>query len=168
MRIDQRITVVLAATVLAGGAGAVAVQASPATGGGSAPSACRPANHTATITRADNTAGHSHYRVTLTAPRGYEPCELAGSPTDARFLNHGADSGITPGGYGDQGVPVTFGPGHPVHFDIQVPSSGRGAPADEAAFTLQAPGGEIPGTSFAEGAFTVAVGTLVGPVQQGA
>lgn len=114
-------------------------------------SACRPANHTATITRADNTAGHSHYRVTLTAPRGYEPCELAGSPTDARFLNHGADSGITPGGYGDQGVPVTFGPGHPVHFDIQVPSSGRGAPADEAAFTLQAPGGEIPGTSFAEG-----------------
>ncbi|MFF7361914.1 DUF4232 domain-containing protein [Streptomyces sp. NPDC008125] len=168
MRIDQRITVVLAAAVLAAGAGAGAVQASQATAGGSAPSACRPANHAATITQADSTAGHSHYRVTLTAPRGYEPCELAGSPTGARFLNHGADSGVTPRSYGGQETAVTFGPGHPVHFDIQVPSGGRGLPADEVAFTLQAPGGEIPGTSFAEGAFRVADGTLVGPVQQGA
>ncbi|WP_328718028.1 DUF4232 domain-containing protein [Streptomyces sp. NBC_00247] len=169
MRTDQRIGVVLAVTVLTGGAvGAGVVQASAATGRGTAPSACRPANHTATIAPSDSSAGHRHYRVTLTAPRGYEPCELAGSPTAVRFLDHGSDSGITAGTYGDQAGAVTFGPGHPVHFDFQVPNTGPVTSVDEVSFTLQAPGGEIPGASFAEGAFTVADGTLVGPVQQGA
>lgn len=168
MRTHRRISVTLAVTVLAGGAVTEAVQASPAPGGGSAPSACRPANHTAEITVADSTAGHRHYRVTLTAPRGYASCELAGSPTDLRFLDHGSDRGITAGRYGSRQTVVTFGPGHPAHFDIQVPNNSRGVPADEASFTLRAPGGEIPGTSFAEGTLRVATGTLVGPVQQGA
>ncbi|MEV5686392.1 DUF4232 domain-containing protein [Streptomyces sp. NPDC052164] len=168
MRTDRKIAVTLAATVLAGAAGAGFAQASPATGRSAAPSACRPANHTAKITDAPSSAGHRHYRVTLTAPRGYEPCELAGSPTDVRFSDHGSDSGVTAGRYGSQKIAVTFGPGHPVHFDIQVPNTGRVAPADEASFTLQAPGGQIPGTSFAEGGFTVATGTLIGPVQSGA
>ncbi|WP_037801857.1 DUF4232 domain-containing protein [Streptomyces sp. NRRL F-5135] len=168
MRTNRRIAVALAATVLAGAAGAGAAQASPATRGNAVPSACRPANHTAEITEAPGSAGHRHYRVTLTAPRGYEPCELAGSPTDVRFSAHGSDSGITAGRYGNQTTVVTFGPGHPVHFDIQVPSSRRGIPADEASFTLRAPDGQIPGTSFAEGSLKVATGTLVGPVRRGA
>nr|WSZ94730.1 DUF4232 domain-containing protein [Streptomyces sp. NBC_00857] len=169
MRTDRKIALTLAATVLAGAAGAGVAQASPVTGRSAAPSACRPANHTAKITEAPNSAGHRHYRVTLTAPRGYEPCELAGSPTDVRFSNDGSDSGFTAGRYGGQDTVVTFGPGHPVHFDIQVPSSGRGTPANEASFTLQAPdGGQIPGTSVAEGKLRVAAGTLIGPVQRGA
>ncbi|MFI5753981.1 DUF4232 domain-containing protein [Streptomyces sp. NPDC051569] len=168
MRTHRRIAVTLAATMLAGAAGAQAAQSSPATVGGAVPSACRPANHIAKITEADNTTGHRHYRVTLTAPRGYEPCTLAGSPADVRFSNHGADSGVTAGRYGVQETVVTFGPGHPVHFDIQVPSGGPARGADEASFTLQAPGGQIPGTSFAEGTLKVADGTLIGPVQHGA
>ncbi|MFJ1748074.1 DUF4232 domain-containing protein [Streptomyces sp. NPDC088116] len=168
MRTNRKTAVTLAAAVLAGAAGAGVAQASPATGGSVAPSACRPANHTAKITEAPNSAGHRHYRVTLTAPRGYEPCELAGSPTDVRFTNNGSDSGVTAGRYGGQETVVTFGPGKPVHFDIQVPNSGRGTRANEASFTLQAPGGQIPGTSFAEGTLNVATGTLIGPVQSGA
>lgn len=70
--------------------------------------------------------------------------------------------------YGDQTAVVTFGPGRPVHFDIQVPNQGHGTPADEASFTLRAPGGEIPGTSVAAGRFEVASGTVIGPVQPGA
>ncbi|WP_051835884.1 DUF4232 domain-containing protein [Streptomyces sp. NRRL WC-3549] len=153
--------------MLAGAVGAGVAQASPA-GGGGAPSACRPANHLAKITDAPGSAGHRHYRVTLTVPSGYDPCELAGSPTGVRFSDHGADRGITAGRYGDQGTVVTLGPGRPVHFDIQVPDDGRGVAADEASFTLQAPGGEIPGTSVAEGRLQVAAGTLVGPVRPGA
>lgn len=168
LRTNRRIAVTLAATVLAGVAGAGVAQASPATGGGVAPSACRPANHTAKITEAAGSPGHRHYRVTLTAPRGYELCELAGSPTDVRFSNHGSDSRITAGRYGGQETVVPFGPDHPVHFDIQVPNSELGSPANEASFTLQAPGGQIPGTSFAEGTLKVANGTLIGPVQRGA
>ncbi len=109
-----------------------------------------------------------HYRVTLTAPRGYEPCELAGSPTGLRFSHDGTDSGITAGRHGNQRTAVAFGPGRPVHFDIQVPSGGPGTTADEAAFALRAPDGEIPGTSYAEGTLTVAAGPLVGPVRSGA
>lgn len=85
-----------------------------------------------------------------------------------RFSNHGVESGITAGHYGGQRTAVTFGPGHPVYFDIQVPSSGRATSADEASFTLRAPDGEIPGTSVAEGRFKVTAGTLIGPVQRGA
>ncbi|MFJ7996133.1 DUF4232 domain-containing protein [Streptomyces sp. NPDC096310] len=168
MRTNRKMAATLAAVVLAGAASAGVAQAAPAAGGSVAPSACRPANHTAKITAADNTTGHRHYRVTLTAPRGYEPCRLAGSPTDVRFSNHGEDSGLTAGSYGGQETVVTFGPGRPVHFDIQVPNNGGGAPADEASFTLRAPDGQIPGTSFAEGGLTVAAGTLIGPVQRGA
>lgn len=168
MRTNRRIAVPLAAIVLAGAAGTGIAQASSAAGGGVAPSACRPANHIAKITEAASSAGHRHYRVTLTAPRGYELCELAGSPTGTRFSNHGSDSGITARRYGSQQTVVPFGPGHPVHFDIQVPNGVRSTPANEASFTLQAPGGQIPGTSFADGNLKVAKGTLIGPVQEGA
>ncbi|MFE9490640.1 DUF4232 domain-containing protein [Streptomyces sp. NPDC006641] len=168
MRMTRKFTVAVATTALITGVvGAGAAQASPAAAGGSAPSACRPANHLAKITEGPASSGHSHYRVTLTAPRGYESCKLAGSPTDVRFSNHGSDVGITPGRYGDQTTVVTFGPGHPVHFDIQVPNNAHGIAAQEASFTLRAPDGEIPGTSFADGKLTVAAGTLIGPVERG-
>ncbi|EDY44975.1 hypothetical protein [Streptomyces sp. SPB074] len=57
--------------------------------------------------------------------------------------------------------------GHPVHFDIQVPSQGRQVAADEVAYTLRAPGGQIPGTSFADGSLKVARGPVVGPLRAG-
>jgi hypothetical protein len=168
MRTNRKIAAVLAGLALAGTATVGVAQASPATAGGVAPSACRPANHLAKISEAPGSAGHRHYRVTMTAPRGYESCRLAGSPTDVRFSNHGAQDRVMAGRYGDQRTAVTFGPGRPVHFDIQVPDRGRTTSADEASFTLRAPGGEIPGTSFAEGGLRVAAGTVVGPVQRGA
>ncbi|MFD0342180.1 DUF4232 domain-containing protein [Streptomyces sp. NPDC127117] len=167
MRTNRNTAITLAAVLLAVAAPAVA-QASPATESEAAPSACRPANHTAKITDAPASAGHHHYRVTLTAPRGYDPCELAGSPTDVRFSDHGSQTQLTAGRYGDQRTAVTFGPGHPVHVDIQVPNDARQFSADEASFTLQAPGGQIPGTSFAQGTLKVAAGTLIGPMRQGA
>ncbi|MDT0435974.1 MULTISPECIES: DUF4232 domain-containing protein [Streptomyces] len=166
MRTHRTIAVSLAAVVLSGGAVAGAAQA--ATAAGSAPSACRPANHIARITPAPGSAGHRHYRVTLTAPRGYASCRLAGSPSDVRFTEHGARVGVSAGRYGDQRTVVTFGPGHPVHFDIQVPDGRRARPADRASFTLRAPGGVIPGTSVATGRLKVAAGTVVGPVVRGA
>ncbi|MFD9605028.1 DUF4232 domain-containing protein [Streptomyces sp. NPDC057908] len=168
MRTNWKFAVTVAATALTGAAGAGVAQASPVTAGSVAPSACRPANHTAKITEAPASAGHRHYRVTLTAPRGYEPCKLAGSPTNVRFSNRGSEIGVAAGHYGNQATVVTFGPGHPVHFDIQVPSSGRSTAAREASFTLQAPDGEIPGTSVAQGKLKVATDTLIGPVQRGA
>lgn len=168
MRTNRKIAVTLAAAALVGAAGAGVAQASPAQGKSPAPSACRPANHLATITRTASTAGHRHYRVTLTAPRGYASCTLAGSPTGVRFTDHGKTVKVSTKRYGSQRTEVTFGPGHPVHFDIQVPSSARAVAANEASFTLQAPGGEIPGASFADGRLKVAKGTLVGAVQRGA
>ncbi|MFF0745403.1 DUF4232 domain-containing protein [Streptomyces sp. NPDC004111] len=168
MRNHRKTAAALVATALLGVAAAGTAQASSGTAGAAAPSACRPANHLAKITPAPGSAGHHHYRVTLTAPRGYQSCELAGSPIQVRFSQHGVDRGITAGRYGEQGTRVTFGPGHPVHFDVQIPSAAPGTPADEASFTLRAPGGEIPGTSVAAGALTVAPGTLVGPVRRGA
>ncbi|MFG3257527.1 DUF4232 domain-containing protein [Streptomyces sp. NPDC048172] len=168
MRIHRKIAAVLAVTALAGAAGGGVAQASSGTPGDSAPSACRPANHLAKITDGGNSAGHHHYRVTLTAPKGYAPCELAGAPTDVRFSHDGKDVGVTPERRGGKGETVTFGPGHPVHFDIQVRNGGRGVPADEASFTLRAPDGEIPGTSVADGKFKVTSGTQVGPVRPGA
>ncbi|MEW2547334.1 DUF4232 domain-containing protein [Streptomyces sp. NPDC047002] len=166
MRIHPKTAVLLAATVLAGAAGTTAAQAAPAAA--PAPSACRPANHLAKITRAPGSAGHRHYRVTLKAPRGYAPCRLAGSPADVRFSAHGSTLALSAGRYGDQRATAVLGPGHPVHFDIQVPDTRRGTAADGASFTLRAPDGEIPGTSFADGRLTVAPGTLVGPVRRGA
>jgi hypothetical protein len=168
MRTHRTIAVALAVTALVGPAGAGVAQAAPATAGAPAPSACRPANHTAKIIRAPGGAGYRHYRVTLTAPRGYAPCSLAGSPTGVRFSHHDSDSGVRAGHYGGRGTTVTFGPGHPVHFDIRVPAGVRAVAADEASFTLQAPRGEIPGTSFAEGRLDVARGTGIGPVRRGA
>ncbi|MFF0627447.1 DUF4232 domain-containing protein [Streptomyces sp. NPDC004296] len=172
MRTTGKIVGTAAAVALVGAVGVgggVAQAASTATGAGNeAPSACRPANHTAKITAAPATAGHRHYRVTLTAAPGYDPCRLAGSPIDVRFYHHGSLKGVTAGRYGPQGAVVTFGPGHPVHFDIQVPNTGGGAPADEADFTLKAPGGVIPGESTAYGRLTVDVGTVIGPVRPGA
>jgi hypothetical protein len=169
-RTTRKVAVVLAATALLGaaGGGVGVAQAASVTAGGSAPSACRPANHLGKIAEAPASSGHHHYRVTLTAPRGYDPCPLSGSPTEVRFSNHGVENGITAGRYGSQRTAVTFGPGHPVHFDIQVPDNGHSTSADEASFTLQAPDGEIPGTSVAEGRFKVNAGTLIGPVQRGA
>ncbi|SEB86249.1 Protein of unknown function [Streptomyces misionensis] len=159
---------VFAAAALAATTATGIAQAAPATAEGTAPSACRPANHLARITEGPASAGHRHYRVTLTAPRGYDACRLAGSPTDVRFWNHDSRTGAAAGHCGDQKATVTFGPGHPVHFDIQVPNNGHGTRSDEASFTLRAPDGEIPGTSYAEGAFDAAPGTLIGPVQPGA
>ncbi|MFC4333475.1 DUF4232 domain-containing protein [Streptomyces andamanensis] len=175
MRSHTKYAIAVATAALTGAACTGVAQASPtahrtasATTRAAAPSACRPANHLARITQDQASSGHSHYRVTLTAPRGYEPCTLAGSPTDVRFSRDGGQVAVAAGRYGDQKAPVTFGPGHPVHFDIQVPGQGRGAAADEVAFTLRAPDGEIPGTSVGEGTLTVTPGTLVGPVQSGA
>ncbi|MFJ3415388.1 DUF4232 domain-containing protein [Streptomyces sp. NPDC086082] len=170
MRTNRKIAVSLvAAAVLAGVGGAGIAQAAPAANGSARPSACRPANHTAKITADTSSAGHRHYRVTLTAPRGYASCKLAGSPTGVRFTNHGTGTGVTPHSYGGQRTAVTFGPSHPVHFDIQVPNNARSKAANEASFTLRTPGGgQIPGKSFAEGRLKVAAGTQIGPVQRGA
>lgn len=161
------------ATAVTAALAALAALATAATGTAqaaqpAAPSACRPANHRATITPDRPSAGHLHFRVTLTAPAGYAPCTLAGSPTDLRFSDHGDPLPVTAGRYGDQGAPVTFGPGRPVHFDIQVPNGPATRPADEAAYTLTTPDGTIPGTSVAEGTFAVSRGTLAGPVRPGA
>ncbi|MCC0093576.1 hypothetical protein K7B10_01950 [Streptomyces flavotricini] len=147
---------------------ACAGTAQAAAAGGSAPSACRPANHLAKIRPDQASSGHLHFRVTLTAPKGYASCRLAGSPIDVGFTHLGAPLGVKAGRYGDQTTSVTFGPGRPVHFDIQVPNQGHLIPADEASFTLRAPGGEIPGTSVAQGAFRIAAGTVIGPVRSGA
>ncbi|MFG3281311.1 hypothetical protein [Streptomyces sp. NPDC048111] len=166
MRIVGNITALAVATVLVGAVGGGVAQAAPS--GGGAPSACRPANHLAKISAAPASSGHRHYRVTLTAAPGYAACELAGSPVDVRFSHHGAVGAVTAGRYGSQSAVVRFGPGHPVHFDIQVPSGPRAIPADEATFTLSAPGGVIPGESTAHGALAVAPGTVVGPVRAGA
>lgn len=171
MRTTQKIAVTVASAVLVGAAGGGAAQASSPTAapaGGPAPSACRPANHIAKITAGPATSGHHHYRVTMTAARGYDPCRLAGSPTGVRFYHHGSLTKFTADRYGPQNKVVNFGPGHPVHFDIQVPDSAGGARADEAAFTLKTPDGVIPGESTASGPLTVGTGTLVGPVQPGA
>ncbi|WP_425825860.1 DUF4232 domain-containing protein [Streptomyces fractus] len=166
----RKIAVTATATVLATALGGGLAQAAApgAASEGPAPSSCRPANHTARITQDASSAGHSHYRVTLTAAPGYEPCTLAGSPVDVRFYLHGVPSHLPAGGYGPQNVPVLFGPGHPVHFDIQVPNYLPGVPADEATFTLSAPGGQIPGESSASGPLRVSEGTVLGPVMPGA
>ncbi|MFB7632230.1 DUF4232 domain-containing protein [Streptomyces sp. NPDC056149] len=173
MRTIRKIAVIAAATVLAGATGGGAALASSPTApstavGGPAPSACRPANHLAKIKEGPATSGHRHYRVTMTAAPGYEPCRLAGSPTDVRFYHHGSLDGVSAGRYGSQKTVVNFGPGHPIHFDIQVPNSAGGAPADEMAFTLRTPDGVIPGESTAYGPLTVDAGTAIGPVRPGA
>ncbi|MZD06651.1 hypothetical protein GTW43_16325 [Streptomyces sp. SID5785] len=166
MRHPQWIAALFTATALVGGVGTAATADAPATGP-QRPSACRPANHLAKITADRPSSGHRHYRVTLEAPRGYAPCRLAGSPTDVRFYRAGSPERITTRPYGPQHETVVFGPGRPVHFDIQVPFSRRSARADEARFTLKAPGGVIPGESSASGRVEVVRGTQIGPVRPG-
>ncbi|MET7390409.1 DUF4232 domain-containing protein [Streptomyces sp. NPDC005529] len=160
--------IAVTAALFAGGAGLGTAQASSPTAVGAAPSACRPANHTAKITAGPARSGHRHYRVTLTAAPGYAPCRLAGSPADVRFHHDGSPRGVTAGRYGSQRAVVTFGPGRPVHFDIRVPGRPGGVRADEATFTLKAPDGVIPGESSARGPLVVGAGTVIGPVRPGA
>ncbi|MEU0782545.1 DUF4232 domain-containing protein [Streptomyces sp. NPDC006173] len=169
MPVHRRSALIAAtATLLVGVAGlGTALASSPTTAGGADPSACRPANHTARIAAGPAGAGHRHYRVTLTAAPGYEPCRLAGSPADMRFHQHGSPRGVTTGRYGPQHAVVTFGPGHPVHFDIRVPGGPGGVRADEATFTLRTPDGVIPGESSAHGPLVVDAGTVIGPVLSG-
>ncbi|RRQ76704.1 hypothetical protein CQW39_20220 [Streptomyces griseofuscus] len=64
---------------------------------------------------------------------------------------------------------MTFGPGHPVHFDIQVPSTTKGVKANRVVFTLRTPGsGIIPGDQEADGKLSVDFATQIGPVRPGA
>ncbi|MET9531009.1 DUF4232 domain-containing protein [Streptomyces sp. NPDC006649] len=173
MGMSRRFVVTVAATALAGAASVGVAQASTtahtAATTGVKVSSCRPANHTAKITPDASSAGHRHYRVTLTAAPGTESCKLAGSPTGVHFYNHGSLDGVTAKSYGAQGTAVTMSPGHPVHFDIQVPSGTGGAKANEVSFTLRTPGGGIiPGESFADGSLSVDAGTQIGAMQAGA
>ena len=132
------------------------------------PSACRPANHRGVITPDEPSAGHLHYRVTLTAPPGYEPCTLAGAPAQVTFHSPGgAPLGVEVTAAAEQGAPVTFGPGHDVHFDIAVRNQPGGARAASVTFVLTTPGGEIPGEQEASGNLQVDAGSRVGPVQAG-
>jgi hypothetical protein len=167
--------------LLAGGVGAAAVVvplvaagsagAAPAPGAAhsSAPSSCRPANYQGTITLDHPSMGSRHYRVTLTAAAGYANCTLQGSPRDVLFSQGAGPAGVSATPYGDQHSPVTFGPGHPVHFDIQTPNTPGGALVDGASFTLAAPGGVIPGTGVASAQDQMRVdqGTQIGPVLAG-
>ncbi|WP_328328092.1 MULTISPECIES: DUF4232 domain-containing protein [unclassified Streptomyces] len=173
MGMTRKFVVTVAATALAGAAGVGVAQAATTSHASAATgvkvSSCRPANHTAKITPDSSSAGHRHYRVTLTAAPGTESCKLAGSPTGVRFYNHGSLDGVTAKAYGKQSTAVTLSPGHPVHFDIQVPSSTKGASANEVSFTLRTPGGgTIPGESSANGSLSVDAGTQIGAMQAGA
>lgn len=134
-----------------------------------APSSCRPANHRGAITTDQPSAGHRHYRVTLTAAPGYPPCKLAGIPGKVIFFSGGgAPLGVDARpAQAAAAHPVTFGPGHPVHFDIQVPDTPGGATAGRITFTLPAPGGPIPGEKDASGYLEVDAGTQIGPIQAG-
>ncbi|WP_241968202.1 DUF4232 domain-containing protein [Streptomyces sp. ICBB 8177] len=161
----------VAGVALAGIAGTGVAQASTAAhpAGSSAPSSCRPANLKTKITPDTASSGHRHYRVTLTAAPKTSACQLAGSPSDVKFYNYNSLKGITANPYGSQGTKVTFGPGHPVHFDIQVPNASEGATANRVVFTLKTPGGgTIPGSQEADGKLSVDFGTRIGPVQPGA
>ena len=154
---------------LAVGTAAAAPAAQQATPQGAPmPSSCRPANNRAVIAADHPSAGHRHYRVTITAAPGYEPCVLAGSPTDVQFRQGTGYAAVTATPYGPQDRAVTFGPGHPVHFDIQVPNTPGGARSQGIDYTLRAPGGEIPGSQSADGYLEVDAGTRIGPVQPGA
>jgi hypothetical protein len=154
----------VAAACAVGTAGAaVAAPAAPVTD--PAPSSCRPANQTGVVTPAPSSSGHVHYRVVLTAAPGTSPCLLQGSPTGVGFSLNGSPRAVEATSYGDQTTPVAFGPGAPVAFDIQVPSSPGPATANEVSFTLQAPEGEIPGVAGANGPLGVDGGTQIGPVE---
>ncbi|HVX42458.1 MAG TPA: DUF4232 domain-containing protein [Mycobacteriales bacterium] len=148
----------------------VAASADAAPNHNSAPSSCRPANYRAVITNDHPSMGNRHYRVTLRAAAGYANCTLQGSPQQVIFAQGAGPAGVNSTPYGDQSTRVTFGPGHPVHFDIQTPNTPGGAPVTGASFTLSAPGGVIPGTGVAGTTVPMQVdkGTQIGPIQPGA
>ena len=152
------------------GSGSGPAGSGPAGADSGAPSSCRPANHRGTIRPAEPSAGHRHYTVTLTAAPGYSPCTLAGAPTQVVFFSGGGGPlGVESRSSTQRGEAVTFGPGHPVHFDVQVPNSPGGARGARMTFTLRTPGGGfIPGDQDASGAVEVDAGTQIGPVQPGA
>lgn len=140
----------------------------PAQGAADAPSSCRPANNRAVVKPDRPSAGHRHYRVVLTAAPGYGDCTLAGIPTDVIFHGGGgAPLGVQSTPASGPAQPVTFGPGRPVHFDIQVPNTPGGARAGSVTYTLPAPGGVIPGEQQAGGPMEVDSGTQIGPIQAG-
>ncbi|MGW3269596.1 DUF4232 domain-containing protein [Streptomyces sp. NPDC001056] len=168
---STKFVMTVAGVALAGVAGMGVAQASTTahSADSGAPSSCRPANLTTKISSDAAGSGHRHYRVTLTAAPKTSPCQLAGSPRDVKFYDNGSLKGVTAKPYGPQGTKVTFGPGHPVHFDIQVPSASKGATANRVVFTLRTPGGGIiPGNQEADGKLSVDFGTQIGPVRPGA
>lgn len=162
------VSVAMIATPLVAGGAAAASPAHNAGQKSSAPSSCRPGNYQGTVTTDRSTAGTLHYRVTLEAAPGTSGCLLQGSPKDVTFPQGESQAGVDPTSAGGQHMPVVFGPHHPVHFAITTPNTG-GAPVDGAEFTLNAPGGEIPGAGAATATDPMRVdqGTLVGPVQPG-
>ncbi|RKT83413.1 Protein of unknown function [Saccharopolyspora antimicrobica] len=131
------------------------------------PSACAPGIFDATVTPSDSSAGHSHYNVTLTAMDASAPCTLNGSPAEVVFYRGEAPLGVQTEAYGE-GRTVVFGPGQPVHFDIQVRNVPGGTPADRVDFRLPEADGSLSGVSSALGEITVDAGTQVGPIQPGA
>ncbi|MGW1676505.1 DUF4232 domain-containing protein [Saccharopolyspora sp. NPDC002376] len=160
---------VIGASLAVVAAGAVGFGASQAVANPSdlPPSACADGGFTGTITPADSTAGHTHYKVTLTANDGTSACTLAGSPADLVFFRGEAPLGVEVQPYG-QPEDVAFGPGAPVHFDIQVPNSDGGAPGDRVTFQLPVHDGSVPGNGTAVGGIAVDAGTQVGPIRAGA
>lgn len=160
-------TAVLAPLAMAGSASAAQIYTAAQA---PAPSSCRPANYRGTITLDKPSMGSRHYRVTLTAAPGYANCTLQGSPSEVVFAQGAGPAGVNATPEGDQHTPVIFGPGHPVHFDIQTPDTPGGAPVTGASFSLTAPGGAIPGSGVAAAQTPMQVdkGTHIGPVQAGA
>lgn len=132
------------------------------------PSACQSENYRGAIVDDVPSAGTRHYRVTLTAAPGTEACTLQGSPAKVIFMQGNGPAGVDSTPYGDQRIPVAFGPSNPVHFDISTPNTPGGAPITGANFNLTAPRGVIPGQGYAGGGMELDRGTKVGPVQPGA
>ncbi|MDA3627323.1 hypothetical protein OU415_17890 [Saccharopolyspora sp. WRP15-2] len=131
------------------------------------PSACGISGSSGTIAQADSTAGHTHYRVTLTANEGTSACTLSGWAVEPTFFLGKSPVDVQPQPYG-QPEDVAFGPGSPVHFDVQVPNSGGADPADRVIFELPELDGPAGTNGWAVGDIAVGAGTQIGPIQPGA
>ena len=84
---------------------------------------------------------------------------LLGVPTHVEFHSPGGSLlGVEATPEAGQSSPVTFGPGHDVHFDIQVRNQPGGPQAGSVTFTLNTPQGEIPGEQEASGSLPVQAG----------